>query len=108
MAIQAWAALVLQFFDAVNLVPWGQSVSPAQQVLETVEVHNLENSPVFAPPNGALDIPFLCNYTAMGSGWLNCSKPDDRTCWLNGPDGATYDINTDYEKDYPTGILRQV
>ena len=108
MIFPRWAASVLQFFDAITLAPWDTSVSPAQQVLDIGHVHNYENSPVFEPPNGSPDVPFTCNYTAMGPGWVNCSTAGDRTCWLKGPKGAKYNINTNYEKDWPVGQLRKV
>ena len=108
MIIQRWAASVLQFFNVVTLSPWDKYISPAQQVLEIVDVPNNEQSPIFQPPNGSPDLPFSCNYTAMGPGWTNCSTSGDRTCWLRGPKGAKYDINTDYEKVWPTGQLRKV
>ena len=108
MIIQRWAASVLQFFNVITLSPWDRSDSPAQQVLEIVDVASNEHSPIFQPPNGSPDLPFSCNYTAMGPGWANCSTSGDRTCWLRGPKGAKYDINTDYEKDWPAGQLRKV
>lgn len=108
MIIQRWAASALHIFDAITLTSWRKSVSPSQKILDTVDALNLEHSPVFEPPNSSPDFPFSCNYTTMGPGWVDCSTSKDRSCWLKGPVGAKYDINTNYEKDYPIGILRRV
>lgn len=66
--------------------------------------------PIFAPPSGgeSPDSSILCDYTAMGPGWGNCSQPDDRGCWLKGPAGQKYSIDTDYETHYPKGVTRKV
>ncbi len=108
MIIQRWAASLLHFFDTITLAPWGESASSVQQTLKIVDFHNYEHSPIFDPPNKSPDIPFSCNYTAMGPGWVDCSTSEDRSCWLKGPVSGKYDINTNYEKDYPIGQLRQV
>ncbi|KAL9069972.1 MAG: hypothetical protein Q9161_005145 [Pseudevernia consocians] len=107
MIIQRWAASLLHFFDTITLAPWGESVSSRQQTLETVTVHNYKHSPIFEPPSSSPDVSFFCDYTAMGPGWVDCSTSEDRSCWLKGPVGGKYDINTNYEKDYPIGKLRQ-
>ena len=66
--------------------------------------------PIFAPPSGGEfeDSSILCDYTAMGPGWGNCSHADDRGCWLKGPNGQKYSIDTDYETKYPKGVTRKV
>ncbi len=66
--------------------------------------------PVFTPPSRGEDSDngILCDYTAMGAGWGSCSTADDRGCWLKGPNGQRYDINTDYENKYPKGVTRKV
>ena len=53
--------------------------------------------------------PFdYCRYPKM-SGWQNCSDPYDRACWLKRDDGwGQFDLNTDFDYDWPTGILRKV
>ncbi|TAQ91365.1 hypothetical protein B7494_g287 [Chlorociboria aeruginascens] len=40
-------------------------------------------------------------------GWKACSTPEDRSCWLKGPKGEEFNINTDYEDLAPAGILRK-
>jgi hypothetical protein len=42
------------------------------------------------------------------TGYAACSTPEDRSCWLiNNETGDRYDINTDYETRYPTGVTRE-
>lgn len=66
--------------------------------------------PIFAPPSHgeSPDSDIFCDYTAMGPGWGSCSTADDRGCWLKGPNGQTYNIDTDYETKYPKGVTRKV
>ena len=50
---------------------------------------------------------FKCDYRAM-VGWTKCSTPEDRSCWLSNPiTGERFDINTDYENKWPTGVKRE-
>ena len=67
--------------------------------------HGEAKGPVFSPPNGPDE--FVCDYSPMtGAGWRSCSTPNDRECWLT--DGTKrYDINTDYEAEWPTGVTRK-
>ena len=46
---------------------------------------------------------FKCEYP----GYVSCHSEDDRSCWVE-KDGKTYDIDTDYEDDFPVGIIRTV
>ena len=40
--------------------------------------------------------------------WEKCSTPEDRSCWLVNPKTKErYDIHTDYETKYPTGVTRE-
>ena len=40
--------------------------------------------------------------------WEKCSTPEDRSCWLRNPKtGQRYDINTDYENEFPQGVTRE-
>lgn len=66
--------------------------------------------PIFAPPSvgETPDSTILCDYTAMGPGWGNCSNSEDRGCWLKGPNGKKFTIDTDYETLYPKGVTRKV
>lgn len=66
--------------------------------------------PIFAPPSHgeSPDSSILCDYSAMGPGWGPCSDFDNRGCWLKGPNGQTFDIDTDYETKYPKGVTRKV
>lgn len=61
--------------------------------------------PNFPPPGGshAPDEPeFNCTYPEM-KGWIFCSTPEDRECWLRHPNGSRFDIHTDYETKKPIG-----
>lgn len=66
--------------------------------------------PIFSPPSlgESPDSSILCDYTAMGPGWGACSSPEDRGCWLKGPNGQQFSIDTDYETKYPKGVTRKV
>ena len=66
--------------------------------------------PIFAPPSvgESPDSSILCDYTAMGPGWGACSDANDRGCWLKGPNGQKFSIDTDYETKYPRGVTRKV
>jgi hypothetical protein len=65
--------------------------------------------PTFPAPNGPeTGDKFICEYPALGDSWKGCSKSDNRTCWLKGPYGQSFTINTDYENFYPEGITREV
>ena len=67
--------------------------------------------PIFKPPGGSLmgpDANFTCDYSAM-AGFVECSTPGNRGCWLRNPNtGFEYNITTDYEdlKLTPVGIHR--
>jgi hypothetical protein len=64
------------------------------------------DSPVFRPPAPNPDDPdFVCDYSAM-QGWLPCSIPENRECWLRNKNGREFNIHTDYEKLAPVGITR--
>ncbi|KAK4187325.1 putative laccase [Podospora australis] len=98
---------------------------PSQHPLGlAVPAEHLE--PVFVPPPVATDsdgdlyfrppghrqgegdgVDFHCDYRAM-KGWKKCSTPQDRSCWLvNENAGQRFDINSDYENKYPTGVTRE-
>ncbi|KAF4341171.1 laccase-like multicopper oxidase [Fusarium beomiforme] len=62
--------------------------------------------PIFKPPPGEPgDHEFLCEYPEM-EGFVQCSIPENRECWLRHPDGREFNIHTDYEKFAPKGIVR--
>ncbi|KAI9696288.1 MAG: hypothetical protein M1820_008211 [Bogoriella megaspora] len=58
----------------------------------------------FTPPNSSI----TCQYPA---GWQYCGSENTRACWIKntgnvaGP--SEYDINTDYENIWPTGVERE-
>ena len=120
-----WVAL-LELFNAITILP----TDGTQQSLGFGRRPGHEKIPhyPFPPENPALpqqiDTPpsvfqppshgqepkssIVCNYSAMGSGWSGCSTPSDRGCWLTGPGGKRFDINTDYELEAPRGVTRKV
>jgi len=66
---------------------------------------------IFRPPGRRHDRgegwEFQCDYSAM-TGFRKCSTNEDRSCWLiNDATGERYDINTDYETKYPSGVTRE-
>ena len=58
----------------------------------------------FQPPNSSI----TCQYP---TGYQYCGTTSNRTCWLkktgNIAGASGYDINTDYEKVWPTGVVRE-
>ena len=75
------------------------SVSVAPHVGET-------DFPIFHPPGGEDDLNFTCKYPAM-VGWEDCSSSRDRKCWLRRKsDGKQFDVNTNYENEWPIGVTR--
>ncbi|MCJ1467290.1 hypothetical protein MMC07_005914 [Pseudocyphellaria aurata] len=107
-----WIAL-LELFNLATFSTTGRS--SLQQALQQ-PYHQLplpehaSQPPIFNPPSGPEDpeSTFKCDYSALGSQWVPCSTPGDRKCWLAGPAGKRFDINSDYETIYPTGITRKV
>lgn len=102
-----WIALLELFNLATFSTTGGSSL---QQALQLPLPHHASGPPVFVPPTSPEDpkSTFKCDYSAMGNQWVPCSSPEDRKCWLAGPAGDRFDINTDYEKRWPTGITRKV
>ena len=107
-----WAAL-LELFNAVTLTPTLDQPA-SQHVLQpgrgAFRPQAGSGGPVFAPPTRPQnpDSVIKCDYSPMGKEWVPCSTDHSRACWLAGPAGREYNINTDYEADAPTGILRKV
>lgn len=116
-----WVAL-LDLFNALTLAPTDGTLQHSLQEFGNRPGHGRRptaapapapsesRNPVFTPPSRgespASDIK--CDYTAMGPGWGPCSKPTDRLCWLEGPNGQRFDVSTDYETKAPKGVLRKV
>ena len=80
--------------------------SVQQPVLPAIPTHHVStyDYPVFEPPNGPQDGEFTCEYPEMPD-FKNCSTPEDRTCWLQGPN-KNYSIYTNYEIEVPIGRKR--
>jgi hypothetical protein len=84
--------------------------SSAQHPL-TFEVNQKElgyGPPKFRAPAGPEKGKFVCTYPKLGKQWTSCSTPNNRGCWLKGPNGDGFNITTDYENRYPEGIVREV
>lgn len=114
-----WVAL-LDLFNALTLAPTDGSLQHSLQEFRNRPGHGprptlapapaVNRNPVFTPPSHA-ESPasdIKCDYSAMGPGWGPCSKPTDRLCWLEGPNGQRFDVSTDYETKAPKGVLRKV
>ncbi|KAJ9131774.1 Laccase 2 [Pleurostoma richardsiae] len=79
-----------------------------QAILSFGHIGAVKEYPKFPAPSGPdSDADFVCKYPALGEAWKSCSTSANRQCWLKGPNGRTYDINTDYEKFWPEGITRE-
>jgi hypothetical protein len=109
-----WATLTYVFgFGSVT--HWGDDTSAQSRItissIESIDTSNLADiagdTPVFTPPNGRRGSSFTCRYPTL-KGWKACSTPQDRGCWLKGPNGERYDINSNYETKTPPGIVRKV
>ncbi|TAQ86576.1 hypothetical protein B7494_g5097 [Chlorociboria aeruginascens] len=81
--------------------------SDVQQAL-SFEVHDdsYGHPPNFRAPGGPEDGKFVCQYPDLGNQWTDCSTPENRGCWLKGPNGEEFNLTTDYENIYPKGIVR--
>ncbi|KAL4728117.1 hypothetical protein ACLX1H_004852 [Fusarium chlamydosporum] len=97
-------------FVAVFHSPTLPDEGPHQDVLSFT--HNAPSAkvppPHFPAPNGPDKdgIVFNCSYPEL-KGWRKCTSASDRSCWLKGPYGQVFDINTDYENFWPEGVVRE-
>ncbi|RBR15613.1 uncharacterized protein FIESC28_07254 [Fusarium coffeatum] len=100
-------AIVLSFV-AVFHSPTLPSDGPHQDVLSFTHNKPAPKYPHFPAPNGPdqKGVEFHCKYPGL-KGWENCTSKDDRSCWLKGPYGQVFNIDTDYENFYPEGIVRE-
>lgn len=92
---------------------------------ESIRIQNLYNidpaleyrispdghGPIFKPPTGRpIGLPgseLECEYPTLGPDWIPCSTAENRECWLkNIKTGEQYNIDTDYEKITPPGVVR--
>lgn len=104
-----WVAL-LQLLDTLTLSPTHGSALQEPLGPPSHGPVSPSKGPKFEPPGLGEERgnAIACDYEHLGPTWKSCSTPDDRSCWLKGPKGETYDLHTDYEKHYPQGILRKV
>lgn len=112
-----WIA-ILQLLDAFTLSPTGRSAlqnSPAGLKINPPRISSADNQnggfEPFNPPSRAedRDDSIRCNYPEMGDQWEFCGT-ENRSCWLQNKKNSSlkYSIDTDYEFDYPLGVVRHV
>ncbi len=110
----SWLKCLVSFLDVVTLSSFSHKPSTQQSLQAQDVVHeNIyapASGPIFTPPYPPKDPPppdvaIKCDYSAM-SGWELCNDADDRGCWLKGPEGKNFSIDTNYEHHWPTGIKR--
>ena len=102
--VERWIAGVIHAFNIITF----SSVSnddAVQQPLGHLSTADYGPGPIFRPPTSPPT--FECNYKLGHPGWKECSTPQDRGCWLRGPNGEEFNILTDYEKSAPKGIVRR-
>lgn len=66
--------------------------------------------PIFEPPgDGDGDNRIKCNYSSMGPEWVHPDSATERDVWLrNTKTGEEWNITTNYEHKWPTGVKRKV
>jgi hypothetical protein len=97
--------------SAINFVTFTSYFEDGSQQVQLSILHgdvvaDPNGSPRFKPPSSQPFDGFFCEYPKM-KGWRFCSTPENRSCWLTNDKGGIYDINTDYEKHSPEGIVRK-
>ena len=106
--LKRWLAGLVRVLDFITLSP-SNNQHPLQQLplqrpaLQPL-VGNPSSGPIFRPPNPEGD--FTCDYTRQVN-WAQCNTPQNRECWLRGPNGEELNIHTNYEMVAPNGTLRQ-
>lgn len=106
--LKKWLADLIHVLDLITLSPSGGDLVPQQPLLQPSTLQPSVGiphpGPIFQPPNPKGD--FECNYTRE-VGWKECNTPQNRECWLRGPNGEELNISTNYEMIAPKGTLRQ-
>ncbi|MCJ1287871.1 hypothetical protein MMC26_007223 [Xylographa opegraphella] len=106
MRIDAVWAGFIYFLDIITFQSPKHDAVEQAPVLGDAHFEELPPGPIFTPPSADLGDKIECDYTKM-IGWKACSSETDRGCWLKGPKGEYFGINTNYELFVPTGINRQ-
>lgn len=101
---ERWLAGVLRSLNLLTSITDG-SEDLSQQPLGPQSLADYDSGPIFQPPNSGGQ--FQCNYSMGQPGWKECSTPQNRGCWLRGPQGQELNISTNYEKIAPVGIVRK-
>ena len=106
--LKKWLADLIHVLDLITLSPSGGDLVPQQPLLQPSTPHpsvgNLDSGPEFRPPNAKGD--FNCTYPRE-IGWKECNTPQNRECWLRGPNGEELNIHTNYEMIAPKGTVRK-
>jgi hypothetical protein len=108
--IERFWAVVTSFISILFLSPaaqWSETQTPLQPLPALTPINNEVDYPIFKPPGGDLHSKgFRCEYQLM-KGWEDCSHELDRKCCIRRKsDGKQFDLNTDYENFWPTGVER--
>lgn len=114
MLVERFWTVVSCLLNILTFSPFSQQPGDGAQQLPLLN-HDVdlaaEPGPIFPPPGRlrrGFNDNFTCDYRSM-LGWVDCSTPDDRGCWLkNRLTGRKLDIYSDYElkKFTPRGIVR--
>ena len=91
--------------DRPVLHPHGSSLKHADsgedlKIAPSNPPHEIIINPPYLPPDGENIWPehhIQCDYSKMGRDWKACNGPNNRGCWLKGPNGQEYNIDTDYD-----------
>ena len=106
--LKKWLADSIHVLDLITLSPSGGDPVPQQPLPQPSTLQPSVGiphpGPIFQTPNPKGD--FECNYTRE-VGWKECNTPQNRECWLRGPNGEELNISTNYEIIAPKGTLRQ-
>ena len=95
--LKKWLADSIHVLDLITLSPSGGDPVPQQPLPQPSTLQPSVGiphpGPIFQPPNPKGD--------------FECNTPQDRECWLRGPNGEELNISTNYEMIAPKGTLRQ-
>ncbi|ORY09854.1 multicopper oxidase-domain-containing protein [Clohesyomyces aquaticus] len=109
--VSFWSRIVT-LFNCLTLSPnradWANQLpllsSPAAVTLKPLSETTQSSPPnPFIPPTAPDN--FKCEYPKLND-YTFCSTYGDRSCWLRS-NTSQYDINTNYEKEFPEGIVRK-
>ena len=113
----SWLKVLVSFLDVVTLSPFSYEPSTQRPLQAQDQGHEViqrpGEPPSFTPPYPPGDAPppdvaIKCTYPEMTTkGWTFANDEEHRDGWLKKAGDQPYDINTDYEQKWPTGIKRK-